>query len=318
MIVFIVPLGSHLLKLERRKEYNLRKRTLGQSHLAISELSLGCMSLPTTKNEAQDVLAAALDAGMNYFDTADLYDKGVNEEIIGALLKPHRQDLLLATKVGNRWQEGTDGWTWDPSPQHIKLAVKESLRRLQTDYIDLYQLHGGTVDDSWPEIIDTFDELKREGLIREYGISSIRPNVILPFFNNSNAVSNMMQFNILDQRAEEWFDVIQNAGASVVTRGSIAKGLLTAEWRERLKPYMSYNEQEIQQVLEQLEEQFGDVHAAAIAFNLQFDAIASTVIGARTKEQLQTNLQAYKKAQQLGDVTPIHHFTKQDRYTEHR
>lgn len=296
----------------------MKKRTLGKSTIAISELSLGCMSLPPTKNEAAYVIDSALDAGMNYFDTADLYQQGVNEEIVGELLASQRQNILLATKVGNRWQDGTDGWTWDASPSYIKQAVKDSLRRLQTDYIDVYQLHGGTTADNWPEIIATFEELKREGLIRVYGISSIRPNVFVPFAKESHAVSNMMQFNILDQRASEWFDLLQTEGLSIVTRGSIAKGLLTAEWRERLQPYMSYSKEEVSHVLQQLEAAFGDVHAAALAFNLQHDAIASTVIGARTREQLQQNLAAYEKAQQLQTMPQILTFTKQDRYTEHR
>lgn len=276
------------------------------------------MSLPSNTADAREVIAAALDAGINYFDTADLYDKGENEAVVGAILKPHRHDIILATKVGNRWQDCVDGWSWDPSPAHIKEAVKESLRRLQTDYIDVYRLHGGTIDDPWEEIIATFDDLKKDGLIREYGISSIRPNVFVPFLQESHAVSNMMQFNIFDQRAEEWFSTIEAASASVVTRGSIAKGLLTAEWKTRLQPYMSYSEKEAQYVLLQLEELFGDVHTAALAFNLQFEAVASTVIGARTKEQLQMNLNSYSQLQQLGDIAQIKQFTKQDIYTDHR
>ena len=296
----------------------MKKRTLGKSQLQISELSLGCMSLPATLDQARPVIEAALDAGINYFDTADLYDKGLNEELVGKVLAPHRKNIILATKVGNRWTEGTDGWTWDPSPTHIKAGLKESLRRLQTDYIDVYQLHGGTAEDPWEEIIDTFEGLKKEGLIREYGISSIRPNVFVPFLENSSAISNMMQFSMLDRRAEEWFDKISATGASVVTRGSIAKGLLTGEWRERMKPYMSYSEEELQQVLGQLEEAYGDIHALAIAFNLQFSTVASTVIGARTPEQLAASITAYEKAQDIPDLSEAMKRLKNDRYTEHR
>ena len=296
----------------------MKKRTLGKSQLQISELSLGCMSLPPTLEQARPVIEAALDAGINYFDTADLYDKGLNEELVGKVLAPHRKNIILATKVGNRWTEGTDGWTWDPSPSHIKTGLKESLRRLQTDYIDVYQLHGGTLEDPWEEIIDTFEELKKEGLIREYGISSIRPNVFVPFLENSNAISNMMQFSLLDRRAEEWFEKISTTGASVVTRGSIAKGLLTAEWRERMKPYMNYSEEELQQVLGQLEESYDDIHALAIAFNLQFDTVASTVIGARTPEQLAASINAYEKAWGISDLSGVMKRLKNNRYTEHR
>ena len=296
----------------------MKKRTLGKSSLEISELSLGCMSLPPMINDARPIVEAALDAGVNYFDTTDLYDKGMNEEVVGAVLAPYRKDIILATKVGNRWTEGTESWTWDPSPTHIKQGVKESLLRLQTDYIDVYQLHGGTADDPWEEIIYTFEELKKEGLIREYGISSIRPNVFVPFLESSNAISNMMQFSMLDRRAEEWFEKIAASGASVVTRGSIAKGLLTSEWQTRLKPYMSYSEEELQQVIGHLEKEYNDIHALSLAFNLSFDVIASTVIGARTKEQLAASITAYEKAQHISDLSGAVKQLKKDLYTDHR
>ncbi|MEK4699094.1 aldo/keto reductase [Solibacillus sp. FSL R7-0668] len=293
-------------------------RTLGKSTINISEISLGCMSLPPIAEEAKQVIDLAIDAGITYFDTADLYDRGENEKVVGEALKAHRSNIILATKVGNRWEDGKDGWGWDTSASYINNAVRQSLRRLQTDYIDVYQLHGGTLDDHWDEIIDTFEGLKKEGLIREYGISSIRPNVFVPFLQNSAAVSNMMQFNILDERAAEFFEAIEQSGASVVTRGSVAKGLLTNEWRQRLKSFMSYDEAQAKTLLEKIETLYGDVHAAALAFNLQHRAVSSTVIGARTKQQLQQNLAAYEKAQAIDNIHQLASFTRQDRYTDHR
>lgn len=296
----------------------MKKRQLGTSNLQISEISLGCMSLPPNPTQAEEVIHAAIDAGINYFDTADLYNQGENEKVVGAALKQHRHNVFVASKVGNRWEEGKEGWGWDTSSDYINKAVRDSLKRLQTDYLDLYQLHGGTTEDNWEEITDTFESLKKEGLIREYGISSIRPNVFMPFLQNSAAVSNMMQFNIFDERASEFFEPIQQTGASVVTRGSIAKGLLTNEWRTRLKSYMSYDEAAAEDVLQKIELQFGDVHAAALAFNLQYPTVASTVIGARTVTQLQQNLDAYEKAQAMQNISEIDSWTKTDRYTEHR
>src|SRR5690606_28856678 len=153
------------------------KKQLGKSDLYVSPLSLGCMSLGADEKEASNIVNSALDLGINYLDTADLYDKGLNEEIVGKAIKERRNDIILATKVGNHLRE--DGsWFWDPSKAYIKEQAKESLRRLQTDYIDLYQLHGGTIDDPIDETIEAFEELKQEGIIRYYGISSIRPNVI--------------------------------------------------------------------------------------------------------------------------------------------
>lgn len=299
----------------------MKLRKLGKSAFEISELSLGCMSLPMDLNEAKPIVHLALEHGINYFDTADLYNNGQNEVIIGELLKPYRNEVYIATKVGNRWKENGEGWYWDASKEHIVNGLKESLHRLQTDYVDLYQLHGGTIDDQWDEIIDTFESLKKEGVIREYGISSIRPNVFQPFFEKSNAISNMMQYSILDRRPEEFFDFFLSNEASVVTRGSLAKGLLTNDWRNRVEnvdAYLHYSKQELISLLESIEKEFGSVHAASIAFNLSQPAIASLVIGASTKEQLLQSIQSYEEGQAISDVTFLREISKCDIYTEHR
>lgn len=299
----------------------MKKRTLGNSDIEISEISLGCMSLPNSLADAKPIVETALESGVNYFDTADLYDKGINEEIVGELLKSHRHDIVLATKVGNRWNTGEDGWHWDPSPAHIENAVKMSLKRLKTDYIDVYQLHGGTIDDPWDEIISTFEQLKKEGYIRQYGISSIRPNVFRSFLERSNGISNMMQYSILDRRAEEWFDEISETNASVVTRGSIAKGLLTNEWQKRLENsngYQTYSKEELQKTLTELQDAYEDIHALSIAYNLSHPAIASTVIGASSKQQFLDNLKAYENSQTIKDFSPIDQITKKEVYSEHR
>ena len=138
----------------------MQKRRLGTSDLFVSELGLGCMSLGLDPKKAESILHAALDEGINYFDTADLYDYGENEKIIGTTFKQNRDKVIIATKVGNHWNEQKNGWHWDPSKTYIKEAVKASLKRLNTDYIDLYQLHGGTIEDPIDETIEAFEELK--------------------------------------------------------------------------------------------------------------------------------------------------------------
>lgn len=299
----------------------MKKRKLGKSEIEISELSLGCMSLPTSLTDAKPIVERALEAGVNYFDTADLYDNGVNEEIVGELLKSHRHELVLATKVGNRSNPAGDGWHWDPSPSHIENGLKMSLKRLKTDYIDVYQLHGGTIDDPWDEIISTFEKLKKEGYIREYGISSIRPNVFQSFLERSHAISNMMQYSLLDRRPEEWFDEISKTNASIVTRGSIAKGILTNEWKKRVENangYLTYSKEELQKILNNLQSAYGDIHAVSIGYNLSHPIVASTVIGASSKQQLIDSLKAYEKSQSIHDFTIIEQITKKDVYSEHR
>ena len=299
----------------------MKKRQLGSSDLFISEISLGGMSLSTDKENAASIIDRAIDAGINTIDTADLYDFGVNEELIGSILGKRRQDIVLATKVGNRWTEGVDGWRWDASPSYIKEAVHASLKRLNTDYIDVYQLHGGTIEDDWDGIIETFEGLKKEGLIRAYGISSIRPNVLKRFLPASSAKSVMMQYSALDRRPEEWLEFIASEGASVVTRGTVAKGLLTNEWAERARRtngYNNYTAEELHTTLAKLATHYGDLHALALAFNLKESAIASTVIGARTRQQLEETLVAYEKAVSIRDFEVVKELTKNEKYADHR
>ncbi|MCS5500455.1 aldo/keto reductase [Lysinibacillus sp. A4] len=299
----------------------MKKRQLGTSELFISEISLGGMSLSTDKTQAAAIVDMALDAGINYIDTADLYDYGANEEIIGATLSKRRHDIILATKVGNRWAEGIDGWHWDASPSYIKEAVHASLRRLGTDYIDVYQLHGGTIEDDWDGIIHTFEGLKKEGLIREYGISSIRPNVLQRFLPASSARSVMMQYSALDRRPEEWFNFIAKQGASVVTRGTVAKGLLTNSWQQRLQHvngFNTYTAEELTSTLTDLALHYDDLHALAIAFNLKEPTIASTVIGASSQQQLAQTLASYEKINSITDFKVANELTKNEYYQEHR
>ncbi len=299
----------------------MKKRQLGSSNLYISEISLGGMSLSTDKQKAAAIVDMALDAGINYIDTADLYDFGANEQIIGSILGKRRQDVIVATKVGNRWTEGVEGWHWDASPAYIQEAVYKSLKRLGTDYIDVYQLHGGTIEDDWDGIIDTFENLKKEGVIREYGISSIRPNVLKRFLPASSAKSVMMQYSALDRRPEEWLDFIAGEGASVVTRGTVAKGLLTNTWKERLQRvdgYQTYTADELTATLTDLANHYEDLHAFGLAFNLKEPTIASTVIGASSQEQLAQTLTAYEKVNAITNFEVANTLTKAEQYADHR
>src|ERR1700676_138504 len=152
-------------------------RILGKSDLKISRLGFGGMSLDPKDPHAESILLNAMDGGINYFDTADMYHQGLNEAMIGRAFREKRNQVVLATKVGNQWRADGSGWDWNPSKQYILSAIDQSLQRLQTDHIDLYQLHGGTIEDPIDDIIEAFELLRAAGKIRYYGISSIRPNV---------------------------------------------------------------------------------------------------------------------------------------------
>lgn len=279
------------------------------------------MSLPSDQIEADRIIQVALENGINYFDTADLYNKGENEKIVGNALKSNRQNVILATKVGNRLNISGDGWSWDPTKEWITDAVHASLKRLQTDYIDVYQLHGGTMEDNVDEVIDTMESLQKEGLIREYGISSIRPNVIDRFLRKSNAVSVMMQYSLLDRRPEEWFSLLEDHQASLFTRGTVAKGLLTADGLNRAiktKEYLSYTQKDLVDTIEKLQTLEAPIASIALQFVLQRKVTGSLIIGASNSEQLLESIEAYK--QQVPDTILLKaaEITKQELYMEHR
>ncbi|MBQ4818957.1 aldo/keto reductase [Aquimarina sp. MMG016] len=264
-------------------------RKLGHSELKISEISFGCMSLENNYETARELIHGAIDKGVNYFDTADLYQKGENELMLGKALQGIRNDIIIGTKVGNQWRADGSGWNWNPTKQYIIQAVEESLKRLQTDYIDLYQLHGGTIEDPIDEVIDAFEILQKDGKIRYYGISSIRPNVIKEYVNRSKITSVMMQYSLLDRRPEEeCLDLLRDNNIGVLTRGTIAKGLLAG------KPpadYLNYSESEVKQVIDTVNKLCSnEILQCAIEYVLKNPAVSSAIIGVRNKKQLEESV----------------------------
>ncbi len=295
----------------------MQYKQLGSSELNISRLSLGGMSFHR-EEQARPIIHEALDLGINYFDTADLYDKGENERIIGKLLKEQRQEIILATKVGNQWRSDGSGWDWNPKKAYIKQAVKASLKRLQTDYIDLYQLHGGTLEDPIDETIEAFEELCQEGYIRYYGISSIRHNVIREYVQRSNIVSNMMQYSLLDRRPEEFaLGHLAQHEVGVLVRGGIAKGLLA---NKAPRAYLGHDVEIVRQVQGLLDQKCQGKQARghlALAYCWQNPAVTSIVIGASSVEQLRQNAGALQSSslgeelyQELQNKTPMWQYEK--------
>ncbi len=290
---------------------------LGSSDLIVSEIAFGGMSLE--KDTATALIQEAFEKGITFFDTADIYNKGENERMMGEALRSHRKGIILATKVGNQEKASGQGWDWNPSKAYILESVEKSLKRLQTDYIDLYQLHGGTMDDPMDETIEAFELLKEQGKIRAYGISSIRPNVIQQYVNRSNIASVMMQYSLLDRRPEEHcLDLLAEHNISVLARGSVARGLLAGKTAE---PYLNYNEQEVQQAagaVASLSSSERNRAATAIRYALFPKAVASAVVGIRTAEQLADALEAGEASLSPEEFTELGRVLSAANYQEHR
>lgn len=268
-------------------------RVLGTTGYSVSALSFGCMSLAgNTKEESVRLIEEAVARGINFFDTADLYEKGENEKLVGQALKPYRKDIFLATKAGNQWRADGSGWDWNPRRDYILSCAEQSLKRLQTDYIDLYQLHGGTMEDNIDETIDAFETLKQQGKIRHYGISSIRPNVTREYVTRSSIESVMLQYSLLDRRPEETvLGLLKENNKGVLVRGALAQGLLI---NKPAKEYLGYREEavkQLQEAIRSLTDRYTP-QQIALQYVLRHPAVTSVAAGVRTLQQLEELLAA--------------------------
>ena len=295
-------------------------KNLGRTSLAVSRIGFGCMSLKMDNEGNESLLHHALDQGINYFDTADLYDKGKNEELLGRTFKNIRDKVIIATKAGNQWRKDGSGWDWNPRKDYILKCADESLRRLQTDYIDLYQLHGGTMEDPVDETIEAFEILKQQGKIRYYGLSSIRPVVIREWVKRSGIVSVMTQYSLLDRRPEETsLPFLLENNIAVMTRGTIAQGLLI---NKPPAPYLDHSLEEVKQAAEiitQVSDGKRTKLQSTVQYVLQHPAITTAIIGIRTKEQLEEALHI-PSAPGLSDkeMQLLDQHIPSKRYKEHR
>jgi aryl-alcohol dehydrogenase-like predicted oxidoreductase len=272
-------------------------RPLAKTSLRISEISFGCMSLGNDHATNKTLLHQAFDGGINYFDTADLYQAGFNEETVGRAFAGMREKVIIATKVGNQLRADGNGWDWNPRKEYILQAVEASLRRLQTDHIDLYQLHGGTIHDPIDETIEAFELLQQQGKIRHYGISSIRPNVIREYCRRSHMVSVMMQYSVLDRRPEEsCLALLHEHQISVLVRGSLASGLLI---NKPAKTYLTHSAEAVEKASSKVQQvATGDASKTSVALGyvLHHPAVTSAVVGIRMDAQLADVVEAVRHA----------------------
>jgi aryl-alcohol dehydrogenase-like predicted oxidoreductase len=271
-------------------------RPFSKTSLLVSEISFGSMSLGNDHAANKALLHQAFDKGINYFDTADLYQAGFNEETVGRAFEGMREKVIIATKVGNQLRADGSGWDWNPRKDHILQAVEASLRRLQTDYIDLYQLHGGTIDDPIDETIEAFELLQQQGKIRYYGISSIRPNVIREYCRRSHIVSVMMQYSVLDRRPEEsCLELLQKHQINVLVRGSLAGGLLIDK---PAKTYLTHSAEAVEKASTAVQQVATGASKTSVALGyvLHHPAVTSAVVGIRTDTQLNDVVEAARHA----------------------
>ena len=216
----------------------MRKRTLGKSKLEVSALGLGCMGMsasygePKDKKEMVALLRTAVDRGITFFDTAEVYGPFTNEELVGEALSPVRDKVKIATKFGFKLKpNGEPGWIGlDSHPEHIRQVLEQSLNRLKTDYIDLLYQH--RVDPEVPieDVAGTVKELIKEGKVKHFGLSEAgaqtirRAHAVLPVTALQNEYSLWWR-----QPETEVFPVLEELGIGLVPYSPLGRGFLTGK-----------------------------------------------------------------------------------------
>ena len=290
-------------------------RELGKTGIQVSTISMGCWAIVgglnwghQDKQQSLEALQAAYDAGITFFDTAEMYGDGYSEQLIAEALASKRQELVIASKVSPQ----------NFAPADLRTACERSLKNLQTDYIDLYQLHWPNRSVALDDSIETLIRLQEEGKIRAYGVSNFGPQDLSNSLQSDYEISsNQLAYSMLFRAIE--FDIAPICEAnqvSILCYSPLLHGLLTGKFkriqdipedRARTRHFNSHlwpqarhgeegKEDEVMAVIEGLRAiaQSLDLSMAnvALAWLLKQPAVTSVIMGGRNASQVQRNAQA--------------------------
>ncbi|WP_219466045.1 aldo/keto reductase [Nonomuraea rhizosphaerae] len=294
----------------------MRYRVLGGTGMEVSVHCLGAMMFGFVGNKDHDdcarIIHAALDQGINFVDTADMYSTGESEEIVGKALKGRRDDVVLATKVHFPLGEGRN--RSGNSRRWIVQEVEESLRRLDTEWIDLYQVHRPDHRTDVEETLSVLEDLVRAGKIRAFGCSTFPADEIVEAYHVAERRglmrfrSEQPPYSLLARGVETTvLPVCQRLGMGVLTWSPLASGFLTGRYRQgeavdlsrgraaltpgRFDPAAAGNDAKfaaVERLVEVAEEVGCSLPELAVAFCAAHPAVTSVIIGPRTMEQLES------------------------------
>lgn len=286
----------------------MQYRTLGKTGIKVSPYCLGAMMFGGMGNPDHDdairIIHKALDAGINFIDTADRYSQGESEEIVGKALKGRRDTIVLATKVHGPM--GADPNQQGNSRRWITRAVEDSLRRLQTDYIDLYQIHRPAPDTDIEETLSVLTDLMRAGKVRAIGSSTFPASDIVEaqWVAERRGLARFRteqpSYSILSRSIErEVLPVCQRYGMGVLVWSPLAKGKLTGRYRQgqtlpdslRVRVFGKQMSDEtrleaVEQLIRVAEQAGLSLTHMALGFTVAHPGVTSAILGPRTMEQL--------------------------------
>jgi aryl-alcohol dehydrogenase-like predicted oxidoreductase len=291
---------------------SLEKRILGKSGIAVTTIGLGLWAIggdawgATDDRESLATIDAALDAGVNFFDTADVYGAGHSEELLGRAMSGRRDRFIVATKIG--WQnfdEANQSTAYD-SVAKLVAGVESNLRRLQTDYVDVIQSHINFRDPTMEIFIEGFQRLKAEGKVRAYGVSASDFEYLKAFNADGCCATLQVDYSILNRTPEaDIFPYCQEENIGILVRGPLAMGILAGkfkpetrfaagDWRARWQD----DPEERQIYLDDLEKverlrplaQSRTLAQLALQFVLAHPAVTLAIPGAKTVAQFRDNL----------------------------
>lgn len=216
----------------------IQKRILGKNGLEVSTLGLGCMGMsfaygkPKDKNEMIALIRTAVERGVTFFDTAEVYGPYTNEELVGEALKPLRNEVVIATKFGFKLDPtGKSKWTGvDSRPEHIREVAEASLRRLKTDVIDLFYQHRVDPDIPIEEVAGTVKDLIREGKVKHFGLSEAGAETIRKAHTEQPVTALQSEYSLWWREPEnEILPVLEELGIGFVPFSPLGRGFLTGK-----------------------------------------------------------------------------------------
>lgn len=292
----------------------LKKRPLGKSGIEVTEIGLGLWAAggnawgPTDDEDSLSTIDFALDNGVNFFDTSDVYGDGHSEELLGKAMQGRRERFVVATKIG--WQnfDNEQGQSAYDTAEKLIAGVETNLRRLQTDYIDVIQSHISYREPTMEIFLEGFQKLQQQGKVRAYGVSTSDFEYLQAFNHDGRCATLQIDYSILNRTAEnDIFPYCRKHKIGLIIRGALAMGILTGKFSAEtrfgegdFRQRWHDNADEYQVFLDDLEkverlQSLADGRTPAqlaLQFSISHPAVSTVIPGAKNVRQMQDNLQA--------------------------